>query len=148
MTLDELVPLSGHVLSADGRPVAGIRVVATGNDYSPDTFRGQAITDADGRYEMKVVPEALLILGIEDDKWARPRKMQSSRRAASRPKMSISSYSRPRACMAGWSDPMGSRSPGNTCRSRTKVRASSSWGSSCPIPKKSIPSSSRSCCAG
>ena len=110
--LDELVPLSGHVRFADGRPAAGIGVVATGNDYSEETFRGQATTDADGRYEMKVPPEALLIFGVEDDKWARRSTTELSPRLANRRKTSISPCRRRPACTATCSNPMDSRSPG------------------------------------
>jgi protocatechuate 3,4-dioxygenase beta subunit len=55
--------LSGRVLSAGGRPIAGAvmdlrQADATGN-YRSDAYRGRIRTDAQGRYEVRtVVPES------------------------------------------------------------------------------------------
>lgn len=63
------VPLTGRVMQADGKPVAGIRIRANGQG-SIRLFRGDATTGADGQYQILAAPDQAYLLTVVDQKWA------------------------------------------------------------------------------
>ncbi|HEX4145325.1 MAG TPA: carboxypeptidase-like regulatory domain-containing protein [Pirellulales bacterium] len=69
--LQRPVPIRGRVTLPNGSPAAGIKVVACGAGYQDlDGFRGTAVTDALGRYEIKAAPDKIYLVIVEDKKWA------------------------------------------------------------------------------
>lgn len=70
MRLHKLVPISGRVVFPDGRPAPGIKLDVSGEGYSFDSFRQSTTTDADGRYEIKVSPNQVYLMIVQDQKWA------------------------------------------------------------------------------
>ncbi|MFO0889053.1 MAG: sigma-70 family RNA polymerase sigma factor [Isosphaeraceae bacterium] len=58
--------IRGRVVHADGTPAAGIRIQAYGSGKTHDNGRGEALTGADGRYEMRVSPDEAYAVYIED----------------------------------------------------------------------------------
>src|SRR5262249_54075146 len=65
-------PLSGRVTHADGRPGAGILVLANGRGSGDRACAGSTRTDADGRYQMRVYSEQVYVIAVNDDRWAAP----------------------------------------------------------------------------
>ena len=66
--------IRGRVVHADGTPAAGIWLEAYGSGKKHDNGRGEALTGADGRYEMMVSPDEAYAVYIEDrDRAARSR---------------------------------------------------------------------------
>jgi hypothetical protein len=63
MKLQRLVEVSGIVTKADGSPAGGIGVVFIGASYSPSRFSGNATTDKNGRYKLRLSPTNIY-LGI------------------------------------------------------------------------------------
>ena len=70
--LERFVTLRGSVRFADGRPAAGITVVAHGAGYSMDDFHRGVQTDGAGRYELPVAPLQVYMLTIADKQWSAP----------------------------------------------------------------------------
>ena len=70
--LERLVPVTGLVRHADGRPAAGIAVTVSGAGYTMAGFRQATTTDEEGRFEIKVTPNQLYMLAVQDDEWAAP----------------------------------------------------------------------------
>ncbi|MFO1007374.1 MAG: carboxypeptidase regulatory-like domain-containing protein [Planctomycetaceae bacterium] len=70
MTLEHLVPLRGKVTNRDGSPAPGIKISAIGEGHGDDVFRGTTMTDANGRYELKVDPNMIYMLAASGDKLA------------------------------------------------------------------------------
>ena len=70
--LQRLVPASGTVVTADGRPAAGIEVTAGGAGYRIDGGHQVATTDAAGRFEMQLDPDLLYMFAVTDKQWAAP----------------------------------------------------------------------------
>ncbi|HEV7280491.1 MAG TPA: thioredoxin family protein [Pirellulaceae bacterium] len=70
--LNRLVPASGRVLHEDGRPAAGIEVVASGKGFTSDHERKTARTNAEGRFAMRVAPEMLYMFIVKDKEWGAP----------------------------------------------------------------------------
>ena len=70
MTIEHLVPLRGKVTNRDGSLAPGIKISAIGESHGPDVFRGTTITDANGRYELKVDPNMIYMLIASGDKLA------------------------------------------------------------------------------
>lgn len=68
--LDRLVPVSGSVELAEGRPAAGIRVSAVGDGYELNDFSGETTTDQHGRFEIRVAPNLLYMFAVQDEQWA------------------------------------------------------------------------------
>ena len=58
--------IRGRVVHADGTPAAGIRLEAYGSGKKHDNGRGEALTGADGRYEMMVSPDEAYAVYVED----------------------------------------------------------------------------------
>ena len=54
--------ISGRVVDASGKPVAGVLVNAQGQGGSSDYFRNETLTDADGRYHFDAKSECAYIL--------------------------------------------------------------------------------------
>ena len=59
--------IRGRVVHADGTPAAGIRLEAYGSGKKHDNGRGEALTGADGRYEMMVSPDEAYAVYVEDE---------------------------------------------------------------------------------
>jgi beta-lactamase regulating signal transducer with metallopeptidase domain len=70
--LERFVTLRGSVRFADGRPAAGINVVAHGAGHSMDSFHRGVPTDETGRYELPVAPLQVYMLTIADKQWSAP----------------------------------------------------------------------------
>lgn len=70
--LERFVTLRGSVRFADGRPAAGINVVAHGAGHSMDDFHRGVQTDGAGRYELPVAPLQVYMLTIADKQWSAP----------------------------------------------------------------------------
>lgn len=70
MTLEHLVPLRGKVTNRDGSPAPGIKISAIGEDHGDDVFRGTTMTNANGRYELKVDPNMIYMLTASGEKLA------------------------------------------------------------------------------
>ena len=68
--LERLVPLRGKVTFPAGPPAEGVSVTALGAGYSSDRFRGTAMTDRAGRYEIMAAPNQIYMLSITDKQWA------------------------------------------------------------------------------
>jgi protocatechuate 3,4-dioxygenase beta subunit len=67
--------ISGRVLDPDGKPAAGITIIARGRGSDPPEGRGaiasgRVLTDNDGRYALEVRPETFTMIGVEDRQWA------------------------------------------------------------------------------
>ena len=58
--------IRGRVVHADGTPAAGVWLEAYGSGKKHDNGRGEALTGADGRYEMMVSPDEAYAVYIED----------------------------------------------------------------------------------
>ena len=56
--------------TSDGTPAAGIRLQAYGSGKKLDNGRGEALTGADGRYEMMVNPDEAYAVYVEEEDWA------------------------------------------------------------------------------
>ena len=82
--------IRGRVVHADGSPAAGIGLQAYGSGKKLDNGRGEALTGADGRYEMMVSPDEAYAVYVEDRTGRRGRASTSSSAGASRPKGSTS----------------------------------------------------------
>lgn len=65
-----LVPVTGRVTYPDGRPAAGIDVLAAGEGYTFDDFRAVARTQDDGTFELKVAPDQYYLFVAGNDEWA------------------------------------------------------------------------------
>src|SRR5262249_8665653 len=66
--------IRGRVVHADGTPAAGVWLEAHGSGKKLDNGRGEALTGADGRYEMMVSPDEAYAVYVEDrDRAARSR---------------------------------------------------------------------------
>src|SRR5690606_9696052 len=72
MRMHRLVPLSGRVMFADGRPAAGITLQVSGAGSAIDDFRENVTTGDDGRYEISVSPNMAYLVVVQDQKWAAP----------------------------------------------------------------------------
>jgi hypothetical protein len=73
MKLERLVPMRGRVTRPDGAPAAGVEILARGEDYQMDGFRGSAVTDDDGHYEIKAAPNMVYLVIASDahnGRWA------------------------------------------------------------------------------
>jgi RNA polymerase sigma factor (sigma-70 family) len=64
--------ISGKVLRPDGRPAAGIVVEAAGAGPAVHNEHAQALTWADGSYDMLVHGEEAYVVTVVDDRWAAP----------------------------------------------------------------------------
>jgi RNA polymerase sigma factor (sigma-70 family) len=62
--------IRGRVVHADGSPAAGIRLEANGSGKKLDHGQGEALTGADGRYEMMVNPDEAYAVSVDDKDWA------------------------------------------------------------------------------
>lgn len=62
VSMSRLVPIRGTVRDADGRPVGGITIAASGAGYGPDSARETAVTDDTGTYELIVEPNQIYLL--------------------------------------------------------------------------------------
>ena len=66
--------IRGRVVHADGTPAAGVWLQAYGSGKKLDQGSGEALTDADGRYEMRVSPDEGYAVYVQDrDRAARSR---------------------------------------------------------------------------
>jgi hypothetical protein len=70
--LNLLVPVTGRVRFADGRPAPGIHVDVAGAGYQPDGFHEIVTTDDDGKFSVRVPPDLLYMFAIRDEQWAAP----------------------------------------------------------------------------
>lgn len=68
--LQRLTPLAGHVSFADGRPAAGIKVQVVGNGYKFDGFHETVTTNDDGSFNLRVAPDLLYMVAVQDKQWA------------------------------------------------------------------------------
>lgn len=66
MELERLVPLRGRVTRPDGAPAVGADILARGENYQMDGFRGAAVTDEDGRYEIMAAPNMAYLVIASD----------------------------------------------------------------------------------
>ncbi len=66
------VPVSGRVVGPDGKPAAGIAVVAEGYADGPNPAHASALTDAEGRYRLMLPPGVHAMVAVEDERWAAP----------------------------------------------------------------------------
>ncbi len=64
--------IRGRVIGADGKPAAGILVVAQGCGPGSDNGSSRARTAADGSYEMTVNSDESYVVTVSDDDWAAP----------------------------------------------------------------------------
>jgi protocatechuate 3,4-dioxygenase beta subunit len=64
--------ISGRVTTPDGKPAAGVSVQAEGVHASCNYFRGDARTDAEGTYWLRVDPNEVYMVGVVDRNWAAP----------------------------------------------------------------------------
>ncbi|HVC96262.1 MAG TPA: M56 family metallopeptidase [Pirellulales bacterium] len=71
-TLLPLVPVSGRVTFADGRPAAGAEVQIDGRGHQVDSFHKSLRTGEDGRFEIRVNPDQFYLFGALLDRWATP----------------------------------------------------------------------------
>jgi hypothetical protein len=67
--LQLMVPIRGHVTYPDGKPAIGVNVTASGANHTYDSGYGNAVTDNDGSYDMKVTPETLYIIQATQTGW-------------------------------------------------------------------------------
>ena len=64
--------IRGRVIGANGKPTAGILVLAQGCGPGFDNGNGRARTAADGSYEMTVNTNQSYVVTVSDDDWAAP----------------------------------------------------------------------------
>jgi protocatechuate 3,4-dioxygenase beta subunit len=64
--------ISGRVTAADGKPAVGLLVQAEGTHASCNYFRGDARTDVDGTYWLRVDPNEVYLIGVVDKEWTAP----------------------------------------------------------------------------
>ena len=64
--------IRGRVVGSDGKPAAGILVLAQGCGSGDDNGNGRGRTAADGSYEMTVESNQSYIVTVSDDDWAAP----------------------------------------------------------------------------
>lgn len=64
--------LSGRVVHADGKPAIGMNVFLIGQGANWSNFQGVAVTDADGRYRLKVYSEQAYLVRAGDKSFASP----------------------------------------------------------------------------
>jgi hypothetical protein len=69
-TLDRLVPISGQVVDAEGKPANEIEIKAMGRGRSYNEFRNMTRTDSEGRYRMELAPHQIYLLTVASDQWA------------------------------------------------------------------------------
>ncbi len=62
--------ISGRVVGPNGKPAAGIMVLAQGTDNLASGQHEAARTADDGTYSMKLVPTHVYVVGVADDDWA------------------------------------------------------------------------------
>ena len=62
--------ISGRITTADGKPAAGIVVLAQGTDDNGDNQLIAVRSAADGSYWIEAVARFFYLVGIEDDDWA------------------------------------------------------------------------------
>ncbi len=67
-----LVNVRGSVSFADGRPAARAEVLANGDGYQFDRFRGSTRTAADGSFEIQVYPDQYCVFAADLDRLAAP----------------------------------------------------------------------------
>jgi hypothetical protein len=72
VTLQRLVSATGTVVTAEGRPAAGIELKASGAGYKVDGGHAVATTDAAGRFEMQLEPDLLYMFAVTDKQWGAP----------------------------------------------------------------------------
>jgi len=60
--LDRRVPIRGTVRHADGKPAEGMKIIAAGANSAGRVSETIAITDADGKYEVKVKPNGVYLI--------------------------------------------------------------------------------------
>lgn len=72
VTLDRLVPVSGHVRFADGQPLADVEVIAVGGNYAGTASGTRVKTDPTGKFETKLAPDSLYALVARDQRGASP----------------------------------------------------------------------------
>ena len=72
MRLNKLVPIRGRVRDPDGNPVVGLKIVAAGVSYATDDFRGETLTNENGEYEIRVTPNRLYMVIVDDEEWSAP----------------------------------------------------------------------------
>jgi hypothetical protein len=70
VVLERLVPIRGHVRHGDGRPAAGIEVIASGASYAVDSGRASSKTNETGAYELLVPPNQIFLVIVKDQQWA------------------------------------------------------------------------------
>lgn len=69
--LYRLQTVRGRVTHADGSPAANILIRAGGAGYDHDEgYHTSAKTDAQGKYELRVAPQQLYLIVVDDKKWA------------------------------------------------------------------------------
>jgi beta-lactamase regulating signal transducer with metallopeptidase domain len=70
IALQRAVPVRGQVVFADGTPAANIALTGIGrSEIVTDSFRGDVITDTNGRYEMLVASNQQYKFFVQDDRW-------------------------------------------------------------------------------
>ncbi|MBW3598836.1 MAG: carboxypeptidase regulatory-like domain-containing protein [Planctomycetes bacterium] len=68
--LERLTPMSGRVQFADGRPGPDVDVHVVGAGYESDGFRETTTTDREGRFDLRVAPNLLYMLVVQDEQYA------------------------------------------------------------------------------
>lgn len=69
LVLHRAFKASGTVRYPDGKPAEGITVKYNGVNLERDYKRRDAKTDANGRYEIEIEPEAACVLSVVNDDW-------------------------------------------------------------------------------
>jgi hypothetical protein len=70
--LDRLVPVTGRVRFADGRPAPDINVSVAGSDSKSGSLRKDVRTDGEGNFDIRVAPDQRYMLVVQDQRWAAP----------------------------------------------------------------------------
>jgi len=66
VVLDQYETISGQVVDGDGQPVVGISVGGSGSGGTTDPLSGSGTTDDEGKFTMKVAPNAVYALVATD----------------------------------------------------------------------------------
>jgi hypothetical protein len=67
---ERLELLRGRVTHGDGSPAAGITIRAAGEGYGFDSHHGETKTGTDGKYALRLAPNLLYLLVVDDKHWA------------------------------------------------------------------------------